>query len=302
MHRRRTVRKLRLAALLGGICFVAACNNIWEWTADDGSFEALMADGRKAIQASDYALALEKFSGAVESRPRHAEARYYLAKAAVLNGDVDVFSLVQTLTDTESEEIGAQQIYEYPLATANTIYQVNHVVLGSLEPVHDGWADLGRYRLTDVRLDLAVAYMLSGILRIRDTNGDGVIDENDLSPEDLGLNGGGDEDFSFDGLDSIPPEDLNDMLDDLVDLLTDGGDLLLEDLGDHGVDTDELNDLIDQLGGDLAMYYVNTGTPGNPGEGDNDGDGVSDEECINGLDDDADGLVDEDARLIGCGF
>lgn len=298
----RLARELRLATLLGSVLLVAACNNIWEWTADDDSFEALLSDGREAIRAGDYALALEKFAAVVELEPRHAEARYYLAKATVLDSGLDVFTLVQTLTDTVSEAIGAQIIYEYPIERANTIYRVNRVVLENLVPIHDGQADLGSFAETDVRLDLAVAYVLSGILRMRDTNGDGVIDEDDLSPEELGLQGGGGDPFSFDGLDRIPPEDLNDMLDDLLDLLSDGGDLLLEDLGDHGVDTDELNDLIDDLGGDLSMYYVNTGTPGNPGEGDNDGDGVADEECINGLDDDADGRVDEDTRLTGCGF
>ncbi|MGH2571587.1 MAG: hypothetical protein ACRDGR_10195 [bacterium] len=299
MSRPRTAGKTRLAAFLVVVSLLPSCN-IWEWTADDSSFDALLADGRRAIQDADYALAVEKFRAAVDREPRHAEARYYLAKATVLHGRVDVLSLVQALTDTASEEIGAERIYGFPIETANSLYRVNAVVLDALEPVHEGWADLGNFRGTDVRLDLAVAYILSGILRLRDTNGDGVIDENDLSPEELGLNGGGGEDFSFDGLDTIPPEDLNDMLDDLGDLFSDGGDLLLEDLGDHGIDVDELNDLIDQLGGDLRKYYVNTGVPGNPGEGDNDGDGVVDEECINSLDDDLDGLVDEDSRLALC--
>ena len=31
-------------------------------------------------------------------RPDHSDARYYLAKAAILNADVDVYFLVQTLT------------------------------------------------------------------------------------------------------------------------------------------------------------------------------------------------------------
>ena len=71
-------------------------------------------------------------------------------------------------------------------------------------------------------------------------------------------------------------------------------------LGDSGIDVDDLNDLIDSLGGDLSAYYVNTGVPGNPGEGDNDGDGRVDEECLNDIDDDDDGWVDEDSRLAGC--
>ncbi len=73
--------------------------NILEWTVDNSSFDALMSDGRDAIQAGDYALAQEKFTAASTLRPQSADARYHLAKSAVLNADVDVFSLVQTLTD-----------------------------------------------------------------------------------------------------------------------------------------------------------------------------------------------------------
>jgi hypothetical protein len=150
----------------------------------------------------------------------------------------------------------------------------------------------------DIDLDLAVAYTLRGILRLRDTNGDGRIDANDVPIEQFDIDLG--DEYSLEGIVNVPPDDLNDMLDDLNDLLASGGDLALGGLGDGGIDTDELNDIIDQLGGDLSAFYVNTGVPGNPGEGDNDGDGTADEECLNDLDDDGDGLVDEDARVLGC--
>jgi hypothetical protein len=47
----------------------------------------------------------------------------------------------------------------------------------------------------------------------------------------------------------------------------------------------------------LSKYFVNVGDPGNPGIGDNDGDGLVDEETIDGRDNDGDGLIDEDAKL-----
>jgi len=289
----------RLSALLALVGLASACNNIWEWTTDSESFGALMSDGREAIQAADYERAEEKFTAAVGLRPQHSEARYYLAKAAVLNGGVDVFSLVQTLTDTSTDN-GARTIFGFPIDTANSIYGVNFVVLENLEPIHQGEATEGEFANADVGLDLAVAYTLSAILRLRDTNGDGIIDDNDVSLEDLGLLGGGDEDFSLDGIDNIPPDDLNDMIDDMGDLLGDGGELLGDLVGDSGVDVDELDELIDSLGGDISSFYVNTGEPGNPGEGDNDGDGTVDEECLNGIDDDGDGVTDEDSRVLGC--
>lgn len=275
--------------------------NIFEWTVDDSSFDALMADGREAIQAADYARAEEKFAAAMELRPQSAEARYHLAKAAVLNADVDVFSLVQTLTDDASgapgAESGASGIFGFDIPVANSIYRVNALVVDALEPIRVGETE-GPFSDANVDLDLALAYTLRGILRLRDTNGDGVIDASDVSLEDFGLDDEGD--FSLDGLDNVPPEDLNDMIDDLNGLLDEGGDLLVDALGDSGVDVEELDDLIDSLGGDLSSYYVNTGLPGNPGIGDNDGDGVADEECLNQIDDDGDGFVDEDSRLAGC--
>jgi hypothetical protein len=168
MKRPASTRGLRLGALLVLVGLVSACNNIWEWTIDSESFDALMSDGREAIRAADYARAEEKFAAAVELRPGHSEARYYFAKAAVLNGGVDVFGLVQTLTDGTSND-GARTIFGFPVGTANSIYRVNFVVLESLQPIHDGVATEGDFANTDVSLDLAVAYTLRGILRLRDT-------------------------------------------------------------------------------------------------------------------------------------
>lgn len=289
-----------LLAVLLVLPLMAGCNNIWEWSVDDSSYDALMAAGRQAIQDADYQRAEEKFTSAVEQRPDAAAARYYLAKAAVLNAEVDVFTLVQILTD-DTTEGGASQIFGFDRPVANSIYRVNATVLEALEPIRGG-ETVGEFSTANVDLDLAVAYTLRGILRLRDTNGDGVIDDDDLSPEDFGL--GDDGDFSLEGLQNLPPEELNDMIDDMNDLLEEGGDLLLDALGDvlgdSGVDVEDLSDLIDDLGGDISAYYVNTGVPGNPGEGDNDGDGLVDEECLNGIDDDGDGLIDEDSRLAGC--
>ena len=276
--------------VLGG---AAGCN-IFEWTVDEESFDALMADGRDAIQSGDYDTALRKFTAAVDLEPRHAEARFLLAKSAVLADDVDVLSIVKTLTE---EDGGASVIFAYQTPTANAIYRVNAVVIDNLEPIRIGEANVGTFAAADVDLDLAIGYTLRGILRLRDTNGDGVIDGNDVSPDLFRLNGG--DPFSLTGLDNVPPEDLNDMLDDVQDLLTSGEDLL-DGLDGGGIDSEELEEVVGDLDGDLTSYYVNTGVPGNPGEGDNDGDGLTDEECLNGVDDDGDGIVDEDARLANC--
>jgi hypothetical protein len=293
-------RSTRVAAIavLGALLVGTGCNNIWDWTVDDGSFDALMADGREAIREKEYDRAERKFEQAVDLRPANAEARYYLAKAAVLNGEVDVFSLVRTLTD--DDEGGAGAIFSFDVPEANSVYRVNRVVLDNLEPIRHGEAIEGTFATTNVDLDLAVAYTLRGILRLRDTNGDGVIDALDVSLDDLGFGEDENGDWSLEGVDDVPPDDLNDMIDDLNELLDEGGDVLGDVGDDSGFDLEDLEDLLEDVGADVSAFYVNTGVPGNPGEGDNDGDGLVDEECLNGEDDDADGLVDEDSRVAGC--
>lgn len=290
LHRTGRIVALAAALLLPGC-------NLWEWTTDSGSYEALVADGRQAMRDGDYDLAVAKLGEAVDRAPARGEARYYLAKAAVLQADIDVIELVETVTADPATGGGAEAVFRFETSRADRVYRANTLVVDALAPIHDGRADTDGLASANVDLDLAVAYTLRGILRLRDSNGDGRIDGADV-PVDLfsvDLEG----DYSLEGANNVPPEDLNAMLDDLNDLLRSGGDLLGADLG-GGIDTGELDDLVDSLGGDLSAYYVNTGVPGNPGEGDNDGDGTTDEECRNDLDDDGDGRVDEDARVPGC--
>ena len=295
MTRTATCRRVAVCAGLVGLLGVWGCNNFLEWTNDPQSFEGLMAAGKQALNDSAYDRAAEKFDRAVELRPQSADARYYASKAAVLAADVDVFTLVQILTD---ETRGAVAVFAFETETANSIYDVNRTVIENLGPIEQGIATEGEFGAANVDLDLAIGYTLRGILRLRDTNGDDVIDENDLDPSVFGL--GDDGTFSLDGVNGLPPEDLNDLIGDMNDLIGNAGDLLGDVLGDSGIDTEEIDDLIEGLGGDLSAYYVNTGVPGNPGEGDNDGDGFTDEECLNGIDDDLDGITDEDSRVLGC--
>lgn len=291
----------RFRGWLGSIpllLLLAGCDNIWEWSADDDSFDALMSDGREALRSEHYAVAEEKFTAAVEMRPDNSDARYYLAKAAVLNADVDVYFIVQTLTN-HAPGSSAVEIFNYEAPRANAIYRANSVVLQNLQPIRLGLALQGSIPRQNVDLDLSIAYLLRAILRLRDTNGDGVIDGNDLPPSAFLLSQLGGN-YVFEGLESLTPEQINAMVGEAGSLLFDGGQVMLDVAGDSGIDVAALNNLYATLQNDVAAYYLNNGIPGNPGEGDNDGDGVADEECFNGVDDDGDGRTDEDARVAGC--
>ena len=190
MHDRRAA----LIGLLPILLLAGACNNLFEWTEDEDSFDALMAAGHGAIRAAQYDTAQDKFQAATDMRPLHSEARYFLAKAAVLNADIDVFELVQTLTDENVD--GATVIFDSDIPLANRLYRTNAIVLSALQPIRDGETRDGAFVDADVNLDLGVAYTLRGILRLRDTNGDGVIDGQDLDIDGFGLgtNDDGDDD------------------------------------------------------------------------------------------------------------
>jgi hypothetical protein len=299
MNWRVRIPGVGLAVILSVLWLAPGCNNIWEWSVDPDGFDAVMANGRDAFQEADYARAEELYAQAVEMRPDNAEAHYYLAKASVLNGGVDVFEIVQTLTD--SEENGAEIVFGYGTNKADIVYRVNRTVLDHLEPIRSGVFSEGDFAGVDVDLDLTVAYSLRGILRLRDTNGDGRIDDQDVSLEQLGFGQNENGEFTIEGIDEIPPEDINNMIDDLEELVEGGSDVLDDILGDESsLDLDELDELLNDVGGDVTAFYVNTCTPDNPGIGDNDGDGLVDEELLNGMDDDGDSIVDEDSILEEC--
>ena len=155
----------------------------------------------------------------------------------------------------------------------------------------------------DITLDIFIANTVKGILRIADTNNDGEI----KSPPDIDLSmfstGSGGFQFDSSFVDSLGPEDLNNLIESVTDIISNGGDIFSDLLNDTSaetsIDTSAIDGLMDDITGSLEWYYVNTLVPGNPGIGDNDGDGIIDDECINQIDDDGDGLVDEDAIISG---
>ena len=149
-----------------------------------------------------------------------------------------------------------------------------------------------------------------------------MIDEKDIDLSMLTTGSGG---FEFDSsfVDSLGPEDLNNLIASVSSIISGGSDIFGSLFGTDSSDTSSINtSAIDSLMGDitssLEWYYVNTfiagdpnaippipdiGDPNNPGNsingGDNDDDGYADDECINQRDDDGDGLVDEDAIITG---
>jgi hypothetical protein len=112
-----------------------------------------------------------------------------------------------------------------------------------------------------------------------------------------------DGEFSIDNLeslvsDSVSAEGFNELLADAESLLVDGGGVVAFMLGDTtGFDPEDLGSVLDNIDDITTNYFVNSGADDSEGIGDGDNDGQTDEECIDGIDNDGDGLVDEDATI-----
>jgi hypothetical protein len=174
------------------------------------------------------------------------------------------------------------------------MYRANVVIHQDLEPIYLEQTH-GPIVFDDIQYDYTVAVLIESILNLRDTNGDGYIDENDfyldfLFDED-GLNLENllefwiwlDEESDQDRADAIEIflDNFIGMFENIQELF----DLLLGE--DSPYNTEQLDSLAIDIETVLEMYYVNDGI-------DNDGDGLIDEEALDGIDNDSDGYTDED--------
>ena len=254
---------------------------------------------------------------------------YLHAKAVLLESGLSIGQMIDDLSDVENQSGKSLPLFspspglsiEDDIETKDKLYQANRIVRKDLLHIINGEAT-GLIDSTDVLLDFAMSTTISGILGLRDTNQDGEIDEADIvlnisfvdtlqgldSNEAFQIFGGIDPEnpeVSLAGLTaflpSLPtakttravltPNDLNNLLSYILTLLLDSNDtimIFIEKLIESELDTDELKTYIREAVRMANFYWYNDNH-------DNDRDGRIDEEIINGLDDDGDGLIDEDS-------
>ncbi len=190
---------------------------------------------------------------------------------------------------------------------------------------------IGTFDPEDIALDYTVSNLMSGVLGIRDTNRDGIIDDNDfelnleLIVPGVTENYDGDtEGYAFSG---ATFEDEFGNIQEFNGLEVFLGDFAAKALSAgkitkiEGYEPDDINDLISFVlhlldDGTERLKIVLEKTSFDPDKLDqyiekiatiinfywyddgidNDGDGISDEEIIDGIDNDKDGLVDEDTK------
>ncbi|MCH7818446.1 MAG: hypothetical protein IIB40_02700 [Candidatus Marinimicrobia bacterium] len=285
--------------------FVFAGCNIFSWSATPEESEDLLEDGLEFMLDGNFEAAESLFALGLLEDSLNSDLLYNHAKATLLSSGESIITILnelQKFDQPSGTNPGANislPFFGREKPEQDNLYVTNITIFNDLNPIFDSTiVTTGSIEKDDITLDLFIANTVKGILRIADTNGDERIDDKDF---DLSMFSTGSGGFEFDSsfVDSLGAEDLNALISSVTDIIDNAGDIFEELLGDTDIDTTIIDNLMDDITGSLEWYYVNTLVPGNEGEGDNDGDGVVDDECINQIDDDGDGLIDEDAIVTG---
>jgi len=254
-------------------------------------------------------------------------ALYLDAKATLNKAGVDIMKITEIIEGQDAEsndQLALLSIVDELTPEEQTAwYQANMKIAANLGKIFGG-TTTGPFEPDDVALEYTVSNMLAGVLGIRDTNQDGVIDGNDftLNLSFVNLEAADTEGFSFSGgmfedesgnmsefnglevflgglsaaksvagnIEGYEPEDINRILRFVLHHLENGSQSLIALLNKAGTtfETDEIEQYLDQIAVVINFYWYNDGI-------DNDGDGYIDEELIDGQDNDGDGLIDEDS-------
>ena len=285
--------------------FVFAGCNIFSWSASPDEGEDLLDEGLEYMFDGEFEAAESLFALGLIDDPLNSDLLYNHAKATLLSSGESIVTILNEITKFSDNSAADVELPFFGLQKnkQDNLYVTNIIIFNDLNPIYDSTiVTTGTIEKDDITLDYFIANTVKGILRIVDTNGDERIDDKDI---DLSMFSTGSGGFEFDDafVESLGPEDLNNLIESVTDIISNGGDIFADLFGDVSADTSintsAIDSLMDDITGSLELYYVNTLVPGNPGIGDNDGDGIIDDECINQIDDDGDGLVDEDAIISG---
>lgn len=275
----------------------------------------LIRTGKEQLRDGKFVEAQATFARAITLDNLNSEARFLHAEATLLIMDqqVSVVSLLKAITD-EANTVGNSLPLYSPAgggaptseerAEKDLIYTTNITIVNDLDPIAQGLTH-GPFDTASVALDLAVAETIRGILRLRDTNNDLRITAQDFF---FSVNRISDSNFGMGDLnDAVATAEDVSNFNALIKDLASGDDAIvrrvldnLERAGllDTGIDVEEIEKTIDELGDSVLRYLIyNPNNPDPLAEGDNDGDGQTNEEALNGIDDDGDGLIDEDAQF-----
>ncbi len=268
--------------------------NVFQFTASPTSADDYISSGRIKITEGDYEGALADFADAMQEDNFNSEARFLHAKTSLLVCGFNVINVVTEMSDTN--RVGLP-FFDWEMGDANQLFRANVAIHQDLEPIRLEQTH-GPIVFSDIQYDYTVAVLIESILNLRDTNGDGFIDENDFNLNFLFDENGLNLENLLEFWNSLGELDDQARADVINTLLENGIDLVLIPLllfpdlfGEESpYNTEQLDSLALDIEQMLEMYMVNDGI-------DNDGDGEIDEEAMDGIDDDGDGFTDEDTHF-----
>jgi hypothetical protein len=251
---------------------------------------------------------------------------YTYSKATLLQSGLNIAKVVDLVqSDKGQSSNGSLSLLEtldqMGSAKETEWYKANVDIIQKLTPIWNNTTN-GNLQKKDIALDYTVASIISSVLSLRDTNGDGVINLNDFKM-DL-KNSGGIDGFKFtgatmtdnsghqtifkgltaflgktgkiagitEGVPGYTPDDINRLINIFLTLLETGEEsivYMIQNDSNTTFDTEEIKKFVHEIAGIINFYWYDDGI-------DNDGDGRVDEEVIDGTDNDNDGLVDEDSK------
>lgn len=304
-------KKLILVTVLVAVSLGLAGCNIFSWSSGSSS-ESLIDEGQRYMRDGDYAKAEEKFAEAKSEDPNSSEARYYHAKA-VMHGSG--FNALNLATEIEGTNFSTNEDMpftgaDWPDEKANRLFQAVNVVYTDLEPIYNGQTTGGLGK-DDVDVDLGIIATIKGVLMFRDTDSNGLINDQDFDFEIEWKPGS--EAFSImnmrdfivanqaPGRNTNPnlaqapvPQLVIDLVNGIIDnialVVAYAHDIIVAiGTGGLGYSVEDVEDFLDQVIATAHMYRVADGV-------DNDGNNGADEETVDAIDNDGDGIYDEDSN------
>ncbi len=331
------MKKLPLVfVLLLLVTTATGCFNIFGFTSDKELSPVEKAE--EAIRDGDYAKARQELEGAGQDST-DVMVLYTNAKVALLDAGINLAQIVDLIEGQEDAVQGESLalldiIDDLSTAEQNGWYRGNIEAATNLKLIYKEKIS-GLLNKEDISLDYTVSNVISGVLRIRDTDSNGIIDDNDftlniefVTPEDIEgididgfvFDGGSYIDDSgnevlFEGLTAFlgdwngsnvtpkmtapaaryTPEDINRLIFAFLTVISEGSESIKFLIENSFKNSSFEIEDIDEFITEIAVIINYYWY--NDGI-DNDADGQVDEEMIDGKDNDGDGLIDEDTDHV----
>lgn len=258
------------------LLFFSGCN-IFEWTSNPTSATDYLNSGRLKLADGDYAGALSDFRNAVNENPNSSDARFAYAKARLLVSGINSLDVLSSLSqfNLSGNDITVAFFDQslWPNDRATDLYTALYDIQQMLQPIFNNQT-VGNISSRDVALDYGISQTVFGLLQLRDSNRDMVINTSDVNISLIWRNGR----FNLEGVRNLYNQQganvINAILGDASNFTTNLISIITTVLpASSGFDTDNLSRTVDSIRVAMVSYRINDLQ-------DNDNDGLIDETVL----------------------